>query len=302
MSEVFPCADLVVHSRYAYARAAAEDGDWRAAADVLEQALERAPGWPPALFALGEARAKLGEEVGAIAAFRSCLEADPQDRQGAAARLSLLGAAPAARALPQAYVARLFDDYAPRFDKHLTETLAYRGPALILEALDAVAPARRFARAIDLGCGTGLAGAALSGRVDRLAGVDLSPAMVAKARALGVYESLEVGDIVACLAGFEAALDLIVAADALVYFGDLGDVFRAAARALAPNGLFVLTLETFAGEGFRLAETMRFAHAPAYLEAQAAAAGLRPLAMREASMRREAGREAPGIVGVLTRA
>ena len=99
-----------------------------------------------------------------------------------------LGEASAAGALPQAYVARLFDDYAWRFDKHLIKNLGYRAPALIAEALSAVAPDRRFALALDLGCGTGLMGEALRGRVDRLTGVDLSAAMIAKARERGVYD------------------------------------------------------------------------------------------------------------------
>src|SRR5271163_4949171 len=249
MRDALGSADPIAERRYAYARAAAEDGDWRAAAEVLEQALERAPGWAPALFALGEARAKLDDAAGAAHAFRAALVADPSDVQGAAGRLALIGAAPAVSALAPAYVARLFDDYAPRFDKHLTEALGYRGPELIIAALDAAAPERRFARALDLGCGTGLAGAALRGRVDRLEGVDLSPAMVAKARALQIYAELECGEIVAHLGRFEAAFDLIVAADVLVYLGDLAPVFAASARALAPGGLFAFTAEALVGEG-----------------------------------------------------
>ena len=298
MSDPFACSDLAAQSRYTYAKGAAADGDWRAAAEVLEQALERAPAWPPALFALGEARDKLGDAEGAAAAFHASLAADPGDRQGAAARLGLLGATTAPASLPPAYVARLFDDYAPRFDKHLTEALAYRAPALIVEMLDEVAPGRRFRAGLDLGCGTGLAGVALRARVDQLAGVDLSPAMVAKARPLRVYDNLEVGEIVTYLQRFEAAFNLIVAADALVYFGALDEAFVAAAHALAPGGLFAFTAETFVGEGFRLDATMRFSHARAYLEATAAAAGLRPIAIREAWARREAGKDASGVVCV----
>jgi hypothetical protein len=37
------CSDLIAGRRYAYAKAAAEDGDWSAAAEIFEQALERAP-------------------------------------------------------------------------------------------------------------------------------------------------------------------------------------------------------------------------------------------------------------------
>ncbi len=90
--------------------------------------------------------------------------------------------------LPPAYVARLFDDYAWRFDKHLIKNLGYRAPALIADALSAVAPGRGFVSALDLGCGTGLMGAPLRERIDRLAGVDLSAAMIAKARERGLYD------------------------------------------------------------------------------------------------------------------
>jgi predicted TPR repeat methyltransferase len=295
------CGDPIVDRRYAYARAAADEGDWAAAADVLEQALERAPAWPPALFALGEARAKLGDREPAIAAFRACLAADPADAQGAAARLALLGEGEPARDLPRAYVARLFDDYAPRFDRHLVNDLAYRGPALIGEAIEAAAPGRRFSRALDLGCGTGLAGVALRERVARLEGIDLSSAMLAKARERAIYDALATADIVEHLRGFTAAFDLIVAADTLVYFGDLSALFTAVAAALVPDGVFAFTLETLAdtsGDDYRLGATMRFAHARAYVEARAAAAGLTPLALAAASTRREAAVDVPGLAAV----
>jgi predicted TPR repeat methyltransferase len=268
---------------------------------MLEQALERAPEWPPALFALGEARAKLGDANGAAEAFRAALAADPPDALGAAGRLALLGQGEPPRDLPRAYVAQLFDDYARRFDRHLVKDLAYRGPALIAAAIDAAAPGRRFARALDLGCGTGLAGAPLRARVERLEGVDLSPAMLAKARERGLYDALEAADIVDHLRRFSAAFDLIVAVDALAYCGDLQPIFAAAAAALVPSGLFAFTVETFAGEGYRLGETMRFAHAPAYVEASAAAAALSPLFVEAAAARREKGADVPGLAAVYAR-
>ncbi len=295
--DALACGDLLAHRRYAYARSAAEDGDWRAAAEVLEQALERAPGWAPARFALGEAWQKLGDRDGAAEAFRATLAADPADAQGAGARLALLGAGQAPTALPKAYVARLFDDYAPRFEEHLTGELAYRGPALVIESLDRVAGARRFPRCLDLGCGTGLMGAALRPRVDELVGVDLSPAMIAKARKTGGYDALEVGDVVDRLARRDRGeFDLVVAADVLAYIGDLADVVSSAARALAPGGLVAFTVETDAGEGFRLGATLRFAHSRDYVLATAAAAGLQPLLLVDAWARREAGCEVPGLV------
>ncbi len=269
---------------------------------MLEQALELAPDWAPAWFALGEAREKQGDTAGAAEAFRATLAADGDDIQGAGARLALLGAAPGPDALPPAYVARLFDDYAPRFDAHLRDGLGYLGPEWMAAALDRLQAGRRFSSCLDLGCGTGLAGVALRGRVDRLEGVDLSAGMIAKARETRAYDALSIGDAVAFLAnGPAAAFDLIVAADVLVYIGDLAPVFAGAARALAPGGLFVFTVETMEGAGYRLGPAMRFAHSGAYIAATAARAGLGVLEWAGAPIRREAGRLSPGAIGVLAR-
>jgi predicted TPR repeat methyltransferase len=295
--------DLIADRRFAYAKAAAEEGDFGAAAELFEQALELAPHWAAAWFALGEAREKLGDFDAAARAFREALVADPVDAQGAMARLALIGQGDAPRALPPAYVARLFDDYAPRFDKHLTDKLGYRAPALIAEDLSAIAPGRRFASALDLGCGTGLMGTELRSHTDRLAGVDLSAAMIAKARERGFYDRLVVGDAAAIL-GREppGILDLIVAADVLVYFGDLAPLFAAVARALASDGLFAFSVETCEGDGFKLKPTMRFAHSQSYVEATSRGVGLQPLLIRTASTRREAGADAPGLICVFGRA
>jgi len=296
------CGDFIADRRFAYGKAAAEEGDWSAAAEMFEQALERAPHWAAAWFTLGEARERLGDLDEAARAFRSALAADPSDAQGAAARLALIGRGEAPRALPQAYIARLFDDYAPRFDAHLTDQLWYRAPALIADALDSAAPGRRFAHALDIGCGTGLMGQAVRGRVDHLTGVDLSPGMIAKARERGLYDALEVGDATAFLNHQPpSAFNLIVAADALVYIGDLEPAFDATVIALKPGGLVALSLETWEGDGFRLGASMRFAHGRAYVEQTAAAVGLRPVGIEEASTRREGGREAPGLVCVFGR-
>ncbi len=290
------CPDPIADRRLAYGRAAAREGDWGAASDLFEQTIERAPDWALAHFSLGEAREKLGDRPGAAAAFRAALETDPSDAQGARARLTLIEGG-SLGALPAAYVARLFDDYAPRFEAHLTGKLNYRGPEFILAALDEVAPGRRFARALDLGCGTGLMGEAIRSHAQTLAGVDLSPAMVAKARERGVYDSLVVDDALLFLErAAPRSLDLVVAADTLCYFGDLGPILVASARALAPGGVMVFSVETFDEEGFRLQATMRFAHGPAYVEARVQAAGLRTVLIRPAAVRRELGADVPGMV------
>jgi predicted TPR repeat methyltransferase len=295
-------SDLIAERRFAYAKAAAKDGDWGAAADLYEQTVEQAPHWAAAWFALAEAREKLGDLDAAARAFRGTLAADAADSQGAAARLSLIGRGNAPDALPPAYVARLFNDYAPRFDVHLIKNLGYRAPALIADGLSAAAPGRRFASALDLGCGTGLMGEALRDRVVHLTGVDLAPGMIARARQRGAYDELTVGDAVPMLtSGPRGGFDLIVAADALVYIGDLTRPFAAVGTALASDGLFAFSVETCEGDEFRLEPTMRFAHGRGYVEAKAREAGLQPLIVQSTSTRREAGVDAPGLICVFER-
>ena len=168
-------SDLIAERRFAYGKAAANDGDWSAAADLYEQTLEQAPDWAAAWFALAEAREKLGDLDAAAQAFAERSRPIPPTRK--ARRPSRAHwARDAPDTLPPAYVARLFDDYAPRFDEHLSKISAIAPLPSSPTALSGVAPGRRFASALDLGCGTGLMGEALRDRADRLTGVDLSAA------------------------------------------------------------------------------------------------------------------------------
>jgi predicted TPR repeat methyltransferase len=293
--------DVLADARYERAKAYAAEGDRAAAADLLMQALERAPRFASAWFALGEIRADTGDRAGAIAAFRAGLAADPSDRHGAALHLARLGAADAAAAMAPGYVRSLFDQYAANFEQALVEGLGYRGPDLLREALRAACAARsrpfHFARAIDLGCGTGLVAEALHAQCDTIVGVDLSPAMAAAARRKGVYADVVVGDLTDFVAAQpEHSCDLIVAGDAFVYLADLAPVCRAAARVLAPDGLFAFTVETHAGKGVVLGEKLRYAHGADHVRAALEAAGLTSFAFDEVATRTENGVPVPGLL------
>ncbi|MEP9352369.1 methyltransferase domain-containing protein [Xanthobacter sp. KR7-65] len=298
--------DPVLDRRLDWARAFLAEGDAAAAADLLAETVRAAPAFAAAWFLLGEARESLGDGAAAGDAYGRALALDPDDRLGAGLRRARLGGEPAQGAMSAAYVRTLFDQYADRFDAALRESLNYRGPELLVEAtLRACAAVGRepaFGAALDLGCGTGLAGVLFAPLAARLEGVDLSPAMLEKARALGVYARLEVGEMRAALeAQAEAGLDLVLAADALCYVGDLAPIFRAAHRALAAGGLFAFTLETHGGDGVLLRETLRFAHGEAHVRRLAAEAGLALVALEAASTRSEKGVPVPGLVGVAGR-
>ena len=101
--------DILADARYERAKAYAAEGDRTAAADLLMQALERAPRFASAWFMLGEIRAEAGDRAGAIAAFGGALAADPCDRHGAALKLARLGAGDPAAAMAPGYVRSLFD-------------------------------------------------------------------------------------------------------------------------------------------------------------------------------------------------
>src|ERR1700722_4221582 len=193
--------DLIADRRYKWALDHAARGDLPGAADILAQTVELAPRFATAWFALGAIRDRLGDHDGAVVAFRQARDADPEDYHGARLQLARLRAGDAAPAMTETYVRRLFDQYAGRYDAALIERLDYRGPALLRAAVGAVVcPAglpMRFGSVLDLGCGTGLAGAAFRPLADWLVGVDLSPAMTAQAETKKLYDRLVTGALAA---------------------------------------------------------------------------------------------------------
>lgn len=287
--------NLLADRRYQWARELEGKGDLAGAADLLTQSLELAPGYASAWFALGEVRDKLGQRDAAIAAFEKACEADPPDRHGACLHLIRLGAA-ASKAMPECYVRALFDGYAPAFDLALTEGLAYRAPELLLRAVEAARPAMKFGTALDLGCGTGLAGAAFRPFADWLVGVDLSPEMLARARGKGLYDRLVEDDVLRFLTeekGNAARYHLVIAADVFVYINDLAPVMRLATPVF--DGLIAFSVETHAGDGVVLRDTLRYAHGAAHVRAALRSAGLKLISIDSVSTRTEKGIAVPGL-------
>ncbi len=297
--------NLIADRRYKWALDHMAQGDRSGAADILAQTVELAPRFATAWFALGAIRDQLGDRDGAVAAFAQARDADPEDYHGARLQLARLGAGEAVPAMTGTYVRRLFDQYAGRYDAALTERLNYRGPELLRDAVGSVARvavrSMRFGSMIDLGCGTGLGGAAFRPHVDWLFGVDLSPAMIARAKTKGLYDRLAVGDLAEVLADEaddNAAYHLVLAADVFVYVNDLGPVMVGVARVLAADGLFAFTVETHGGDGAKLLPTLRYAHGEAYIRRVLGDAGLAPAHVAKAAVRSEKGAPVDSLVVV----
>ncbi len=295
--------NLLADRRFGWAMALAAEDDLAAAADLLDQVVSLAPRWAPGWSALGDARDRLDQHDAALTAWRHADALDPEGRLGAALKIARLdGTAP--DAMPAAYMRALFDDYAPRFDRHLVEGLHYRGPELLAAALSEVAPGRIFERALDLGCGTGLMGRALMGRAKEIDGLDLSPAMVAKARETDLYTTLSVASIEEGLGRTpDESYDLLTAADVLVYVGDLSSVMVEARRVLSLDGLFAFTVQADPHDmGFTLGPDLRFAHSRSYVEDRVVATGLGLEHIEAASTRIEKGVAVAGLLVIARRA
>jgi predicted TPR repeat methyltransferase len=172
----------------------------------------------------------------------------------------------------------------------------------VLAASHAAKKPAFFKRAIDLGCGTGLAASAFAKEVDHFTGIDLSPGMIEKAKTTGLYAELEVNDMLEGLRTRpDACTDLVLAADAMVYVTDLVPVLTEIRRVLASGGLLAFTLERNSANGVALGAGLRYAHSPQYVRASLAAAGLVLSQLEEQSFRNESNVPVPGLVVVAVR-
>ncbi|MFY7871102.1 MAG: tetratricopeptide repeat protein [Limnohabitans sp.] len=198
---------------------------------------------------------------------------------------ALAGDAQSAPLAPLHYVRSLFDQYADDFEQHLVQQLGYQGHRVLVQQVLAIAPGR-FVHTLDMGCGTGLCGQLLRPHTDRLTGIDLSPAMVAKATESGIYDELQVVDATTYLSAITSTFDLIVAADVFIYIGALETVFAALRPRLMHGGRLAFTLEEPPpGRDMVLTPELRYAHSEAYMVHLARQHGLRLTASQRSPLR-----------------
>jgi predicted TPR repeat methyltransferase len=242
------------------------------AVQAFDQALVHAPHLAEAWSQRAHAQRDMGQTAAAIAGYQQALALGADSELHRYYLAALSPDQPAVNA-PAAYVEKLFDQYADDFEAHLVGQLGYQGHSVLLQHLPAD-PAARFERVWDLGCGTGLCGSLIRPRADHLIGVDLSSVMVAKARALGVYDSLHAQELVAFMQQTTEPADLVIAADVFIYVGWLESVFEALSPRVRSGGWLALTVEE-ADPGFevQLHSSLRYAHALSYLQKLAAQHG-----------------------------
>jgi predicted TPR repeat methyltransferase len=243
------------------------------------------------------AHCTLGEPEKAVDIFQKWLEEEPENPIARHMLAACSNQAVPARAA-DAYVEKVFDDFAASFDTKLAG-LSYQAPQIVAAMLaDAGLEAAKALVVLDAGCGTGLCGPLIAPYAKYLAGVDLSAQMLARAHERGVYDELAKAELTGYLASHPETYDVVVSADTLVYFGDLREVVQTAAAALRAGGHLVFTIEELvdgpAGEPFRIGTHGRYAHTAGYVTGVLADAGFEPCLVR-AELRMEAGAPVAGL-------
>jgi len=277
------------------------DHDRVLAAFICQQrATELDPDDPRKWHDLGELAHIVGRRDDARIAYERYLQRHPGDAEIEHILIALGDAAPPSR-VPDRCVEQLYARFAPFYDRNMSEELDYRAPALLKDAVETVSDCGRELEVLDLGCGTGLSGQALRSLARRLTGVDLSPAMIDRARARTVYDVLAVAEITAFLRETDTPFELIAACDSLIYFGDLREVLGAAAARLTPFGTLAFTVESGDVYPFALTDSGRFAHHRNHVVDVAADLGLAIASLDEAVLRFEYGYPVQGLVAVLRR-
>ncbi|HEY0282999.1 MAG TPA: methyltransferase domain-containing protein [Rhizomicrobium sp.] len=130
----------------------------------------------------------------------------------------------------------------------------YRYQSWKYDRLVALLPkGRRFAHALDLGCGLGLLSTRLAARADQVTGIDIAQAAVDRAAARASAENVhfQQGDVTDIPSSLDGLFDLVVIADVLYYLPPpitaevLGKIAARIAKLLVPGGLCVLVNHYF---------------------------------------------------------
>ena len=222
------------------------------------------------------------------AAFENCsfdLDIEPKDAQLKHMASALAGSQTAAP--PRGYVAALFDGYAGHFEAELVETLAYQTPSALANIMLARSADKSLGRGLDLGCGTGLAGVALESHSGPMVGVDVSTAMLQKARDKGIYEALVHQDMVEFLTATDLAFDYFVALDVLPYVGDLTPLLSLIKSRNSRNATLAFSTEHRDSGTYFLEKTGRYTHSKAYVEALCEQFGYRMVHFETRQLRKE---------------
>ena len=104
-----------------------------------------------------------------------------------------------------------------------------------------------------------------------------------------VYDDLYMVELTRFMEENAEAYDVVISADTLCYFGELGPVFRGASGTLRQGGLFAFTLEDMGEDDLplRLNSSGRYAHNRKYVTEVLHSAGFKPRSFVPVILRNE---------------
>lgn len=256
--------------------------------------LERALAIDPRHFVSWHSRANtlvaLKRPQEALECYARALQIDPNNQLAAENRDNALFQLGRLKRCPAGFMRTLFDGFSSHYDDTMLVKLQYRAHLHLRDLAGRVLPRPGSPQGIlDLGCGTGLVGMAFrdfaaGGPIDA---IDLSPLMLEAARARGVYRSLVLGDLENELFSPGPQYDLILAADTMIYLGDLARCLTGVFGRLVPGGHYLFAVEMHNGTGWEQTPENRFRHSDPYLRAEALRTGLDVVTIDPCTLRNE---------------
>jgi predicted TPR repeat methyltransferase len=93
--------------------------------------------------------------------------------------------------------------------------------------------------------------------------------------------------------------ELVLAADTMIYLGDLAPTFFGVAKRLEPEGFYIFAVEGTAEGEWQQTPSNRFRHSTDYIKAEAERAGLVFVDSMECTLRHEAGTPVAGLTVAL---
>lgn len=216
------------------------------AVEALQRAIKLEPLNVKSHVLLGTVLLDMEQHDAALRAFESALAIDPDNRI-ARQQLLLAHSAPALTSQSPTRPGTApdpFDTLAPNYENTVSDlkyTLPAQIPAL-LEAMDG--EDAWYQRALDLGCGTGLAGLQIRSYCERLVGVDRVQAMLTQATQKAVYDELVCRDAGLYLDDEGDPYNLFLLLDLLPYIEDPTGLMTAIRRRCSDNARLVLNTES----------------------------------------------------------
>lgn len=187
-----------------------------------------------------------------------------QDNQYASYLLSSLNGNIPDRA-PNEYVRHLFDNYALYYEAQMLNILHYSMPNIINEFFNKN-NLHSFESILELGCGTGLCGGALSSFTNHLVGIDISKQMIKEAEKKNIYHKLICDEITTRLIHQSLPkFSMIAAFDVFNYFGKLDYIFKTCHSKLDDGGLLIFSIEKNHNKPICLQKNARFSHSIEYI-------------------------------------